>query len=192
MADKDKVYFGFSDLYIFTYEEDPDTKTVTLGTPYHQAGAVGFAPEPAGNDENFYADNVAYFTDNSSPTRSGDLTVAKFDDDCKEQFFGYVRSGAGGLAEVVNPVKPRVCIAFQLDGDVEGRRVVFYNGTFGSITREYNTTEETRSPETASAPVTFIGDHSSGIICDTLKPGDAGYEDLFTDPQPPTVAGGSQ
>ena len=38
-----KVLFGFSDLYVGTYTVAEDG-TVTLGTPYHQAGAVGFSP----------------------------------------------------------------------------------------------------------------------------------------------------
>ena len=38
-----KVLFGFSDLYIGTYTVSGGT--VTMGTPYHQAGAVGFSPE---------------------------------------------------------------------------------------------------------------------------------------------------
>lgn len=192
MADKDKVYFGFSELHVGTYEYDPDTKTVTLGTPYHQIGAVGFSPEPSDNDNTFYADDIAFFTDNSSPTRSGDLEVAKFDDEFKTTFLGYVTSSNGGIAEVVNPIKPNVYIAFELKGDAEGRRVIMYNGTLGSINREYSTIEESREPVTESVPVKFIGDTKSGIIVETLKPGDAGYEDLFTDPTPPTIAGGSQ
>ena len=38
-----KVEFGISDLYVGTYTDN--VGTITLGTPYHQAGAVSFSPE---------------------------------------------------------------------------------------------------------------------------------------------------
>lgn len=192
MATSDRVLFGFSNLVVGTFTVDPDTKAVTMGEPYHQPGAVGFSPEPADNDDTFYADDIAYFTDNSSPTRSGDLVVAAFDRDFKTNFLGYVESAAGGCAEVVNPVKPNVYIGFQVKGDQSGRRIIMYNGTLGSINREYNTIEESRSPVTESVPTKFIGDEASGIIVDYLEPGDAGYDDFFTNPPAPALAGGSQ
>ena len=192
MADNNRVLFGFSRVIVGTFEVDPDTKAVTMGEPYAQVGAVGFSPEPADNDETAYADNIAWFTDNSSPTRSGDLVVMKYDRAFKQNFLGYVESAAGGIAEVVNPVKPNVYIGFQVEGDKESRRIIMYNGTLGSINREYNTIEDARVPVTESIATKFIGDEASGIICDTLEPGDAGYDDFFTSPPAPARAGESE
>jgi len=186
MADNNKVLFGFSDLYVGTYAVN--NGTVTLGTPYHQRGAVGFSPEPNESETNFYADNMAYFTEQIGRTRAGDLEVAKFDDSFKEQFLGYVQSSGGGLAEVINPVKPNIYIAFEIQGDKEARRVIMYNGTLGSINREYSTIEENREPVTETISTTFAGDEKSGIIVDTYKPGDSGYATLFTEPPVPAIA----
>lgn len=185
MADNNKVLFGFSNLYIGTYTVENDT--VSLGKPYHQKGAVGFSPEPNDNENTFYADDIAYFSEQIARTRSGDLVVAKFDDDFKENFLGYVKTTGGGLGEVINPVKPNIYIAFEIKGDVESRRIIMYNGTLGSINREYNTIEESREPVTESLPVTFMGDELTGLIVDQYKPGDAGYDDLFTNPPTPGI-----
>ena len=55
-----KVEFGISDLYVGTYTDN--NGTVTLGTPYHQKGAVSFSPEEQSDKSDFYADNVIYWS----------------------------------------------------------------------------------------------------------------------------------
>lgn len=183
MADKNKVLFGFSELHIGTYTVD-DEGTVTLGTPYHQKGAKGFSPETQSEKYDFYADNVAYFTQYTGGSKEGDLEVAKFDDAFKTQFMGYRRSKAGGIAEVKNPVKPNVYIAFQVEGDKGGLRVIMYNGTLGPISRSYSTNEENIEVATETVPVTFNG-ADNGMIVDTFYPGDDAYDTLFTNPPLP-------
>lgn len=188
---ENKVLFGFSNLYIGTYETASDG-TVTLGVPYKQAGAVGFSPEPQGDKNDFYADNVPYFTSFSGGTREGDLEVAKFDDDFKEQFLGYARTADGGLAELKNAVKPNIYVMFQLDGDAEKEKIIMYNGSLGSITREYTTLEDSVEPVTETIPTSFSGDNATGITVVTYKPDDAGYDTLFTNPPTPALASESE
>lgn len=191
MAQNNKVLMGFSDLYIGEYTVS-DSGAVTLGAPYHQKGAVGFSPEENADRSDFYADNIAYFTQYAGGTREGDITVAMFDDAFKERFLGYVKLDDGGLAAVKNPVKPNVYIAFAVDGDVEQRRVIMYNGVLGSITREYSTTEDTKEPVTESISSTFTGDNATGICVVTYNPDDAGYSTLFTNPPAPALPSDSE
>lgn len=182
---KNKVLFGFSDLYIGTYEEN--NGVVTLGTPYHQKGAVGFSPEDSAEKSDFYADNVTYYTTYASGTYEGDITVAMFDDEFKTQFLGYVKLDDGGLAQVKNAIKPNVYIMFEVQGDVEARRVIMYNGSLGSITREYSTLEDTKTPVTETIATTFNGDAGTGLTMVTYNPDDTGYATLFTNPPVPTL-----
>lgn len=185
-----KVLFGISNLYVGTYTEVTTTAgtTVTLGTPYHQAGAVSFSPEVQSEQNTFYADNIPYWSGYSGGTIEGDLEVAMFDDAFKTQFLGYKTLTSGGLALVKNAVKPNVYIAFQIEGDAEARRVILYNCTLGDISREFSTIEESKEPQTATIAVTAIGDNVSGVTMATFKPGDSGYSTLFTAPTAPVVA----
>ena len=185
-----KVLFGISNLYVGTYTTVTTTAgtTVTLGTPYHQAGAVSFSPEVQSEQNIFYADNVAYWSGYSGGTVEGDLEVAMFDDAFKTQFLGYKTLTNGGLALVKNATKPSVYVAFQIEGDAEARRVILYNCTFGDISREYSTIEENKEPQTATIAVTAIGDNVSGVTMATLKPGDSGYSTLFTAPTAPVIS----
>lgn len=181
-----KVEFGISQLHVGTYNVAGDG-TVTLGTPYHQPGAVSFSPEEQSENNTFYADNIAYWSGYSGGTFEGDLEVAKFDDAFKTSFLGYKTLTNGGLAIVKNATKPNVYIAFQVEGDAESRRVIFYNCALGVISREFNTIEESKEPATETLGITCLGDNATGVSMASLKPGDAGYDTLFTAPTAPEI-----
>ena len=181
-----KVEFGISELHVGTYEVD-DQGAVTLGTPYHQPGAVSFAPEEQSENNTFYADNIAYWSGYSGGTFEGDLTVAKFSDEFKTQFLGYKALTNGGLANVKNAAKPNVYIAFQVEGDAESRRVILYNCSLGVIGREFATIEENKEPATETLGVTCTGDNATGVTMASFKPTDTGYATLFTAPTAPVL-----
>lgn len=186
MPNNNKVEFGISNLHVGTYTVD-DQGDVTMGTPYHQKGARGFAPEQDNENNVAYADDIAYWSEYTEGPFNGDLTVMLFDDDFKTKFLGYVKTNKGGLGQVKNAVKPKVYIAFEVKGDQQKRRCIFYNCSLGPIGREYNTIEESKEPVNETIPVTCIGDDASGLTKETLKPGDAGYDDLFTNPSAPDL-----
>lgn len=181
-----KVEFGISELHVGTYTES--NGTVTLGTPYHQKGAVSFAPEESQEQNNFYADNIVYWSGYSGGSIEGDLEVAMFDDSFKTQFLGYKELSNGGLANVKNAKKPQVYIAFQVEGDSESRRVILYNAALGAITREYNTIEDSKEPATETIAVTVTGDNTTGVTMAVFKESDAGYATLFTSPTAPAFS----
>lgn len=184
---KNKVEFGISQLHVGTYAVGANN-AVTLGTPYHQEGAVSFSPEESSERNVFHADNIEYWVGYSGGTIEGDITVAKFDDEFKTEFLGYRTLTNGGLANVKNATKPSVYIAFQVEGDAEARRVILYNCSLGAITRAYNTITETKEPDTEALGVTAVGDNATGVTMAVLKPGDTGYATLFSAPTAPEFA----
>ena len=181
-----KVEFGISNLYVGTYTVGT-TGSVTMGTPYHQAGAVSFSPEEQSESNQFYADNVVYWAGYTSGTFEGDLEVAKFDDTFKTQFLGYISKSDGGLGVVKNATRPNVYIAFQVEGDDKARRIIMYNCSLGGITREYSTTEESIEPATETIAVTVAGDNKTGVSMVSYNQGATGYSTLFTNPPAPTT-----
>lgn len=186
MADNNKVEFGLSNLYVGTYTVDSGG-TVTLGTPYHQKGAVSMTLDADTSSSDFYADNVKYwsgFTDNGF---TGSIEVAKYDTDFKTQFLGYQTLTDGGIAQIKGAVKPQVFVCWQAEGDAEGRRCIMYNVALGSINREYSTIEESKEPVTESIDITVTGDNTTGIVLASYKPSDTGYATLFTNPPVPTL-----
>jgi len=181
-----KVLMGMKELHIGTYTVNDDG-SVTMGAPYHQKGAVGYSPEEQGENYTFYADDSAYYSSFTSGIFEGDLVVAMFDDTFKKNFLGYVELDDGGLAQIKNAKKPNVWLAFEITGDAEKTRVIFYNGTLGGITREYATIEDSEEVQTATVSTRFIGDNKTGITKVEYVEGDAGYETLFDNPPAPTL-----
>ena len=181
-----KVEFGISNLHIGTYTVN-DQGDVVLGAPYHLPGARSFSAEAQSEQTNWYADNIIYWSGYSGGSVKGDLTVALFTDEFKKQFLGFKETVDGGLGEVKNAYKPNVYLCMQVEGDFEPVRAIFYNGSFGSITREYSTIEETKKPVEESIPATFTGDNKTGLTKVTYHPGQAGYDTLFTNPPVPEL-----
>lgn len=184
---KNKVEYGICNLHVGTYTVD-DQGAVTMGTPYHQEGAVSFSMDEDSEKTDFYADNVRYWSGYTGGTFEGDLEVALFDDEFKTQFLGYRELTSGGLATVKNATKPNVYIAFEFEGDKEHRKAIFYNCALGGIKREYNTIEESKEPVTETLSVTVIGDNGTGVTKAVLAPADTGYATLFTAPTAPVFA----
>lgn len=181
---KNKVLYGIEKLHFGEYEEKDDG-TVVLGTPFHQPGAIGFSPEQSTEESQLYADNGEYWSEITDGPTNGSVKVALFEDEFKKRFLGYKRLNNGGLAKVNNAQKKKVYMAFELKGDAERRRVIYYNGTLGAINREYNTTENAVNPGIDSLDISFTGDKKTGVPKAVLKPGDSGYESLFTNPTAP-------
>lgn len=186
-----KVEFGISNLYVGLYTVGDDG-SVTMGAPYHQKGAKNFSPEEQSDKTDFYADNILYWSGYSGGSFEGDLEVAKFDRTFLKNFLGYTELADGGLALVKGTVKPDVYIMFQVEGDVESRRIIMYNGTFGAIEREYSTIEESKEPVTEKVKMSIRGDQATGISKVSYRPDDSGYDTLFTNPPAPALPAQSE
>lgn len=189
-ADKNKVEFGLSKLHFGTFTESGGV--VTLGTPYAQKGAVGLTLEPEGDSNKFYADNGLYYVSYSDNGFSGSVEVAKFDDDFKKNFLSYVELDDGGLGMIKGATRPNVYIIGQSEGDAESRRFILYNVSLGGIQREFNTIEEDKEPVTETIDITVTGDNTTGLAYVSYKPGDDGYETIFTTPPVPALPSESE
>ena len=186
MADNNKVEFGLSNLYIGTYTVAAGG-TVTLGTPYHQAGAVSMTLDAESDSNDFYADNVKYWSGFSDNGFTGSIEVAKFDTEFKTSFLGYQTLTDGGVAQIKGATKPSVYVCWQAEGDVEARRCIMYGVSLGAIAREFSTIEESKEPVTETIDITVTGDNGTGIVMTSYKPADSDYATLFTNPPVPAL-----
>lgn len=190
--DENKVLFGFRDLYIGTYTVDDESGVVTLGTPYHQTGAVGFSPEAQGNSYVFHADDVNYYSNYSTGSYEGDLVVARFDDEFRTSFLGEVLLDDGGVAELKDAKKPSIYMMYECQGDKGPERVIWYNGTMGNIQREVATIEDEVEVQTETISVTFSGDNATKMTKVTYGSDRTGFATLFTNPPKPKLPAASE
>ena len=181
-----KVRFGLSNLYVCTYTVGAGG-TVTLGTPYHQAGAVNLNLSAESGSNDFFADNTKYWSGYSDNGYTGTLETALFDDEFKTQFLGYRQTATGGLAQIKGATKPTVALIFQFEGDEAARRVILYNVSLGAITEEYATTEDKTEPQTESLDFTATGDNATGIVKAVYDSESQSYATMFTAPPIPAL-----
>lgn len=186
MADNNKVEFGLSNLYVGTYTVAAGG-TVTLGTPFHQVGAVSMTLDVESEENSFFADNVKYWSGYTDNGFTGSIEVARFDTDFKTQFLGYQTLTDGGVAQIKGATKPLCYVCWQAEGDVEARRCIMYGVSLGAIAREFSTIEESKEPVTESIDITVTGDNGTGIVMTSYKPADSDYATLFTNPPVPAL-----
>lgn len=189
MAGNNKVEFGLSSLVFGTYVETSDG--ITLGTPMQVPGAVSLTLENQEEESKFYADNMVYWSSYVDQGFEAEIEVARFPEEFKKTFLGYVTLSDGGISKPKNAVKPNVYFAFQGEGDIDARRVICYNATLGDVQREYKTNESSVEPVTEKVKATVMGMNKEPFLARAIyKPGDAGYDTVLTAPTAPTVQAG--
>lgn len=151
---KDKVQFGLKNVHVAVYDE----ATSTYATPVPIPGAVQFTTEHQSETSKFYADNIAYYTTATNSGVSGTIQLALMSDAIKKLLLGYKEDATTGLVyEVTDAKLPSFALIFEVDGDVNHRRNVYYNCTLSYPNEEHNTRGETTEPDTETFNFEAIG-----------------------------------
>lgn len=170
-----KVKFGLKNVHIAVL----NTTNNTYGTPFALPGGVNLSLDAEGEESNFAADNNAkYFTKYSNNGYSGSLEVALFNEDFLTQVLGQVKDSNGALIESINAQNSPFALMFEVEGDVENRRTVFYNVTASRPSTEANTTEDSIEVQTETVDIT-CGANSDGDVKASLLSTDTGYSTFF-------------
>lgn len=124
---KNRVRYGLTNVHyaVITRNEDG---TYTYATPVRIPGAVTMEMSPTGDSTNFYADNGIYFSINSNTGYDGTLDIATIPDDFKIAVLGE-KLVNGGLAEFGDAKTKDIALLFEIDGDEEASRFVYYDVT---------------------------------------------------------------
>lgn len=141
-----KVKFGLSNVHIAPLKFD-GTK-YTYEDIIKVPGAVNLSLEASGDSNDFYADNVIYFSSTANQGYEGDLEIAMITDEIREKIFGETRDKNGAFIESANDVNTPFAFGFQIEGDEKGRRFWYYNCTMSRPGNSASTTEATKEPAT--------------------------------------------
>ena len=148
----DMVRFGLSNVHYATYTNS------AYGTPKPLSGAVQLTTTPEGDSSTFYADNRSYYVVETNNGYSGTLEVAAVNDEFLKDVLGYKNDTTSGLTYEDTDAQPAsVALLFEVDGNVEKQRGIFYNVTFSRLEGENNTRAESTDPDTVTLNFTAIG-----------------------------------
>ena len=150
----DKVKFGIKNVHVFPITAMSDQGVPTYGNVINIPGTTQLSLDKQGDTNDFYADNIKYYTSVANNGYSGNLTVAVIPDEFRKKILGYLEDAKNVLVEeMAEPT--HFAMTFEEDGDQTGTKFVLYNGTATRPNLDKSTTTETKDPSTQQLDVSF-------------------------------------
>lgn len=158
-----KIKYGLSNVY-YAIATDDGNGNLTYATPVAWKGAVSLSMEASGSENNFYADNIVYFTTSANNGYSGDFESALIPDSFRTDVLGETADTNGLYVEksIVSTVE--FALLFQFEGDDKGTRHVLYRCVASRPQISGSTQEETVEPQTESITITAMPRISDNVI----------------------------
>ena len=162
---ENKIKYGLKSVYYAKATID-SSGAATYGTPVALPGAVSLSLSPQGDTNDFYADNITYWTSVANNGYEGDLELARIPDEFKEKILGYIKSEKNVLVEDVNASPVHFALLFQFEGDQKATRHVMYNCTATRAEASGETKGESIEPQTETVTI-----NAKSIYVSTLGTG---------------------
>ena len=151
-----KVQYGLKNVHYASVTVG--TNTVTYGTPVAWPGAVNLSLSAEGDTNDFFADNVKYFTAIANNGYSGDFESAMIPDSFRSDIMGETVATTGAKAGIYYEdatVQPKAfALLFQFEGDENATKYVLYNCKMARPDIESSTTEDGIEVQTVSGEIT--------------------------------------
>lgn len=146
MASKNKVRFGLSNVYVAKLIENEGS--ITYGTPFRVPGARSLNISAEGDSNDFFADDINYFSQYANNGYSGDLEIAMLPDQFLTEILGQTIDTNGAISESSKDAASRFALMGEFQGDIKPRRFVFFDCTVSRPSQEMTTIESTKEPNT--------------------------------------------
>lgn len=171
-----KIKYGISNCW-FAKATIAANGSASYGTMKALPGAVNLSLEQQGDRNDFFADNVAYYTSVSNTGYEGDLELAMIPDDFYKDILGYLVDTNGVLIENAGADPVHFGLTFQVQTDTGSKRVVLYNCVAQRPSVEAATKEDTIEPQTETIPLRITSIYLAAADKDIVK---ASCEDTQT------------
>lgn len=164
-----KIKYGIKNVY-YAVATIAANGSATYGTPEALPGAVSLSLEAQGDQNTFYADNIAYFVSQANNGYQGDLEVALIPDAFRTDILGEIETNQGKVllenAEA-NPV--HFALLFQFEGDVNGTRYCMYNCVASRPSAASTTKAESIEPQTETVQITATSVYNASLDKDIVR-----------------------
>jgi phi13 family phage major tail protein len=187
---ENKVVFGLKNAHYSVVTENEDG-TYTYATPVALKGSTELALDPKGDTNDFYADDVLYYTTVSNQGYEAKLTIANISREFRIDVLGETLDATDSvLTENSNNKPNKIAFMFEFDGDVKATRHVLYNCTvtrpgFSSATKTETAEPQTQELTLVAAPRSYDGIVKRSTTSDTP---DTTYDAWYTAVYNPVTA----
>ena len=147
-----KVKFGLSEVHIAPITSVGDN-SYSYGTIFSIPGAVNITLDRAGDETEFYADNIKYFTQSANQGYTGSLEMALLTEDFRTKILNEIKDSNGALIEDATKGTTGFALGFQIDGDKANRRFWYYNVMANRPSNSSATIEASKTPQTETVDI---------------------------------------
>lgn len=163
-----KIEYGLCNVYYALIKAyDIQTKKYTYDTPVPIPGGVSVSFDAAGDSNPFYADNIVYHNTKTNAGYEGDLEIATIPDSFRIGALGEIEID-GMLVENADAQGTEFALMFQFEGDVSGKRHVFYRCSAERPSIASQTKEESTTPNTSTLTITCMARENDHHIKSSL------------------------
>ena len=177
-----KVKFGLSEVHIAPITEATSTG-YTYGNIFTIPGAVNITLDRAGDETEFYADNIKYFTESANQGYTGSLEMALFTDDFREKILNEIKDTNGAFVEDATKSTIGFALGFQIDGDAANRRYWYYNVRANRPANSSATIEASKTPQTETVDIIAaprLSDKLVRVVMEKTTENATAYNGFFT------------
>jgi len=149
---QNKVAFGLSNAHYAVITETDGA--ISYGTPVKLPGMVSLTLEPKGEQTDFYADNLVYYTASANQGYDGTLELALLTEEFRKDVLGETVGEDGVFIENATANPKKIALLFEFDGDVKATRHLL---PYVSVTRPgHSGSTKTESTEPGTGELTFV------------------------------------
>lgn len=163
-----KVKFGLSEVHIAPITAE-SASGYTYGDIFAIPGAVSLSLDRAGDETEFYADNIKYFNESANQGYTGSLEMAIFTDEFRKKILGELQDTNGALIEDATKGTTGFALGFQIDGDRANRRFWYYNVMANRPSNSSSTIESSKEPQTETVDITAAPRASDKLVRAVLE-----------------------
>lgn len=179
-----KIKYGIKNVY-YAVVTIAANGSATYATPVALPGAVSLTLDPEGEQNIFYADNIAYYVSNSNNGYSGSLELARVPDSFLTDVLMEATDNTSGLQYEAADAEPaHFALLFQFEGDDAATKYVMYNCVASRPSVSSTTKETSVEPQTETLNLTATSVYNAAANADIVKgkmESDAsGYANFFT------------
>lgn len=173
-----KVKYGLKNTHYAVVTEA--NGVVSYGAPKPWPGAVNLTLSAAGENVTFYADDHAYFEENTNNGYEGSIEMALIPDAFRTDVLGDTVDSNGAIVENANATVKRFALMFEFDGDAKKTRHVLYSVLPTRPDLDGSTRTKTKDPKTETMNISARPALDTSDVKAKLAQGDTGYDTFFT------------
>lgn len=185
---ENKVKFGLKNVHIAPITEG-ENGAISFGKPFALPGAVNLSVDPQGDQNEFYADDMAYYVTYANNGYSGSLEIALITEQFRTEILGEKLDATDSvLVEYANAVVKDFAMLYEVNGDQKASRKLFYRCAVSRPSEGSSTTTTAKEPGTETLNIT-VSPLPDGRVraSTTAETSDAAYSGWYEKVWEPTV-----